>query len=135
MNGWRHSTPDILSWQPFLESLWRQLFVCLTDWLSFFFLSSLSLSLCLSLCTHQEEHPLLVALLGEFLQAAFTDEFSVGLHQRVDAHQIALQLYQFLQVLLQGQSTCFTAKCLGSKPFRNTCSIEGGPAGTKHMFL
>ncbi len=57
------------------------------------------------LLTHQEEHALLVALLGEFLEAALADEVSAGLHERVDADQVTLQLEQLLQVLLREGNT------------------------------
>lgn len=45
---------------------------------------------------YQEKHALLVALPRQLLQAAFSDELSVVLHDVVHANQVPLQLDQLL---------------------------------------
>ena len=56
-----------------------------------------------TISTYQEEHSLLVALPRQLLQTALPHELAAGGDQVVVAHQVALQLHQLHEVLLQCQ--------------------------------
>lgn len=72
---------------------------------------SVNTSLSVGLSTYQEEHSLLVAFPGQFLQTSLPDKLSVVLHEVLVAHQIALQLHQFDKVFLRGKKAKLYWNC------------------------